>query len=242
MGKGAVIATTLEPFDLASPRAAEIMSIVLTNAGVAIEPPLKTQSRVRALRTVALKLDGELDDWTNDVEDRNVSPYRHAEPVVLGADTLVKGEVAGDHELSGIVYFLWDDAGLYVGGLAVGGDRVVVQVGKRSLALTRDAAGWQATLSGKAVPCRSAELPDVRQFVDGRYLTFAEIDSRIGNVRPVRRAVRGRTFELRLPWRALGLSPATDTSFAIEIHRGDDAVLRVPSDASGGNGKLAFAR
>jgi hypothetical protein len=53
--------------------------------------------------------DGRLDDWTNDIEDRNVSPFRHAEPVVLGADVLVRGQAAGDQQLSGIVHFLWND-------------------------------------------------------------------------------------------------------------------------------------
>ncbi len=94
---------------------------------------MRHRPRVRALRTVTARLDGQLDDWTDDIKDRNVSPYRHAEPAVLGADTLVQGRIEGDQELSGIVYFLWNDVGLYVGGLTVNADRITVQIGQRPL-------------------------------------------------------------------------------------------------------------
>ena len=146
VGRGTVIATTLEPFDIESPEAHEIITILLTNAGVQITAPEKTQPRVRALRTVPLKLDGQLDDWTNDIEDRNVSPYRHAEPVVLGADTLVEGEVQGDQQLCGIVYFLCDEQSLYVAGVTVGGDRIQIQLGEQTLDLTRQSDKWCAPL------------------------------------------------------------------------------------------------
>ena len=241
VGRGTVIATTVEPFDPNSPHAAEILSIMLTNAGVRIDPPLKTQPRVRAIRTVPLALDGRLDDWTNDIEDRNVSRFRHAEPVVLGADTLVRGQIVGDQELSGIVYFLWNDTGLYVGGLTVGADQIVVQIGERTLNLTGGESGWLAAIGTDAVACHSAEIADFRQFVDAKYLTFSEIDDRIGNVRPVRRAVRGRTFELRIPWQMLGTLPERDTSFTIEIQGDGGASLRLPPDPKGEDGTLVFA-
>jgi len=240
VGRGTVIATTLEPFDAASPRAAEILSIMLTNAGVRIDPPLKTKPRVRALRTVPPKLDGQLDDWTNDVEDRNVSPFRHAEPIVLGADTLVAGQTEGDHRLSGIVYFLWDDAAIYVAGLVIGADRVSVRVGSQSVELCTVGEGLEATLAGKPVKCSTSTL-DARRFIDARLLTFAEIDSRIGNVRPVRGAVRAHTFELRLPWRSLGLAPGAATTFSVEVRGGTDAVLRVPTAGHAETGTLVFA-
>lgn len=241
VGRGTVIAATVEPFDQNSPQAAEILSILLTNSGVRIEPPLKTQPRIRALRTVPLTLDGRLDDWTNDIEDRNVSPFRHAEPVVLGADTLIRGQIAGDQELSGIVYFLWNDTGLYVGGLTVGADRIAVQIGERTLNLTRRESGWQAVIGTEAAACHSAEIADLRQFVDAKYLTFSEIDDRIGNVRSVRRAVQGKTFELRIPWQTPGTRPGRDTSFTIEIQGDDGAALRMPPDTGGEDGTLVFA-
>jgi len=243
-GKGTIIATTLEPFDTKSAYAAEIMTLVLTNAGVRIEPPQKTAARVRALRTVPLKLDGRLDDWTNDVEDRSVSPYRHAEPVVLGADTVVRG----DYELSGIVYFLWDEASLYVGGLvarsAYSQAEILIQIGQHQIALTPSDRGWKTKCTPPslvAFRCFSEALRDVRQFVDARFLTFAEIDGRVGNVRPVLRPVPGRTFELRMPWKALRLQPEGAIPFAIELRQGDDVVLRVPTDAEGTTGTLVFA-
>lgn len=240
VGAGSVIATTLEPFDVQSPHAAEIVSLLLTNAGVRLEPLRKTQPRIRALRTGPLVLDGRLDDWTNDIEDRNVSPFRHAEPVVLGADVLVRGQAAGDQQLSGIVYFLWNDTGLYVAGLAIGTERIAVQIGGQSLNLTRQTSGWQAALEKASIPCRAEEIADVRQFADAKYLTFSEIDDRIGNVRPVRNAVRGRTFELLVPWPALGIPPDAESSFAVEIE-GENGALRLPPGPVTEQGILVFA-
>ncbi len=239
-GAGTVIATRLEPFDPQSPHAAEILTLLLTNAGVPLAPPLTTQPRARALRTVPLTLDGRLDDWTNDIEDRNVSPYRHAEPVLLGADTLWQGQVAGDQQLSGIVYFLWNDSGLHVGGVAIGAERLALRLGERALTLTRRGEDWQAHWGAEAIPCHSGSIADVRQFPDGRYLTFAEIDERVGNVRPVRRAVRGRTFELRLPRASLGVAPGSEIPFALELHGPDGAALRLPAGAEPGSGMLVI--
>lgn len=160
---------------------------------------------------------------------------------MLGADTLIRGQIAGDQELSGIVYFLWNDTGLYVGGLTVGADRIAVQIGQRTLNLTRGEGGWLAAIGTEATACPSAEIADVGQFVDARYLTFAEIDDRIGNVRPVRRAVRGRTFELHVPWQVLGIRPDRDASLTIQIQGDDDATLRIPPDGAGEDGALVFA-
>ncbi len=241
VGAATVIATTLEPFASKSAHAAEILGILLTNAGVPLAPPLTSRPRVRALRTVPLTLDGRLDDWTNDIEDRNVSPYRHAEPVVLGADTLVHGQAGGDQRLSGIVYFLWNDAGLHVAGLTVGGDRLVVRLGAAPLNLTRRGDDWQATLGAATLPSAAGSVDDLRQFPDGRYLTFAEIDERVGNVRPVRRPVRARSFELLVPWPALGGRPEGELPFAIEVHGPDGATLRLPSGTEAETGVLVLA-
>ena len=109
------------------------------------------------------------------------------------------------------------------------------------MSLTRDESKWLAAIGADAVACHSAEVADVREFVDARYLTFSEIDDRIGNVRPVRRAVRGRTFELRVPWQMLGTVPERDTSFAIEIQGDGGASLRLPLDPKGEDGTLVFA-
>jgi hypothetical protein len=61
------------------------------------------------------------------------------------------------------------------------------------------------------------------------------------HVRTVRRAVRGRTFELRVPWQMLGTVPERDTSFAIEIQGDGGASLRLPLDPKGEDGTLVFA-
>lgn len=240
-GGGTVIATTVEPFDPASPRAAELLTLLLTNAGVPLEAPRAVRPRIRALRTVPLTLDGRLEDWTNDVEDRNVSPHRHAEPVVLGADTVVAGRVAGDQQLSGIFYFLRDESGLCVAGVTTGAERAVVRIGDRALTLGAESAGWRAALGEEPLACASGEVADLRAFPDGRYLSFAEIDERVGHVRPVRGPVRGRSFELRLTWAGLGLVAGEETTFAVELHGAEGAVLRVPAGPEGESGVLVFA-
>jgi hypothetical protein len=80
---------------------------------------------------------------------------------------------------------------------------------------------------------------DARQFADAKYLMFAEIDPRISNVRTLGGPVRGRTFELQIPWSALGILPDGETSFVIEIQAADHTALRLPVGA--GQGTLVFA-
>ncbi|MDX9979437.1 MAG: glycoside hydrolase family 2 TIM barrel-domain containing protein [Lentisphaeria bacterium] len=241
-GHGAVIATTLEPFDPDSPHAAEILGHLLTNAGVPLAAPARTAPRIRCLKTVPLQLDGQLDDWTNDIEDRNVSPFRHAEPIVLASEHTAAGEPRPDQEASAIVYLLWNEENLYLGGVLVGrGERALtVQVGEAEIRVAGGTAAVAAPPGAFAAEVQRGELRDVRSLVDARLLTFAEIDARVGNLRAVRGPVPGRTFELAIPWRRLGMQPDGTKPFAAELRDASGHRLRLPADT--GRGILVFSR
>ncbi len=95
-------------------------------------------------------------------------------------------------------------------------------------------------LAAERIACHSTVMLDVRRFVDSRYLTFAEIDARIGNVRPVRRAVQGRTFELQIPWETLKIRPDAPTTFTVQIEN-DQGILRIPTETDEQAATLVFA-
>lgn len=243
LGNGALIATTLEPFDADSPHSAEILGHLLTNAGVPLAAPARTAPRIRCLKTVPLQLDGQLDDWTNDIEDRNVSPFRHAEPIVLGSDHTVAGETRPDQETSAIVYLLWNEDNLYLGGVLIGrspGERILaVRVGETEIRLDAEAAAVATPRETFAVEVHRGGLHDVRSLVDTRFLTFAEIDARVGNLRAVRGPVPGRTFELAIPWRRLGWRPDGTVPLAVELRHATETRLRFPPEDYG---TLVFSR
>ncbi|MCX7015563.1 MAG: hypothetical protein NTW86_23920 [Candidatus Sumerlaeota bacterium] len=249
-GKGEWIVTTMEPWRARSVGAsacsvydAELMSTLLANAGAPIELPSAAQSRARVLKTVPIQLDGKLDDWTNDIEDRNVSPYRHAEPIVLSSENAVAGAPSGDADFSGIAYFLWDDSALYAAGALLGkveGQKVEIRLGDRTLNIEWAGQHPKAQLAspqGEAVKVQAAgaQLKDAKELTDTRSLSFTMIDRRVGHLKTVDR-VGGETFEAKIPWSSLGLSaPPQETRVLVRLSRADGVALQAPREANEGD-------
>ncbi len=210
------------------------MSLLLANAGAPIPAPEAQPRRVRALKTVPLKLDGQLDDWTNDVEDRNVSPFRHAQPIALTSEDAAQGIAKGDSDLSGIAYYLWSDSMLYLGGAVFGqgSPRVVFRLGKAEIVADLQEKNAKATAAARDfAPQAAFGAVNAADLVDARALSFSRIDTRVGNLTPTRQAP-GKSFEIAVPWNAIGGKATFEqTKALIRIERQDGVALQAPLGA-----------
>ena len=97
------------------------------------------------------------------------------------------------------------------------------------------------SVSQQPVNCHSGIIADVRELADSRYLTFAEIDTRVGNVRAVRRPVAGQSFELSMPWKTLQLAPGAAAEFMIAISQGQHATYVFPTGDDTERGTIIFS-
>ncbi len=228
-GDGECIATTLEPWNERSETHRQLLVNLLANAGVDVPAVSDQTHQVEVRHTVPLKFDGRLDDWTNDTDDINISRYSHAQPIALDSRDRTAGSVEDDLDLSGIVYFLHDAHNLYIGGiifsqeappaLEVVIDGTVVGVDPEERALTID---------GK--PFTPPAL------ATGHQPAFEVIDTRLLRMMRFQKEraepcfdTPGRTFELALPWGALGKSAVPDELQAqVRIKRADGAELGLP--------------
>ncbi|MCX7014000.1 MAG: hypothetical protein NTW86_15845 [Candidatus Sumerlaeota bacterium] len=235
-GRGEWIVTTWTPWLGRSPHDAELLSTILANCNVALAIPPRHRQRVRAFQTVALEITGNLDRWTDDMEDKNVSPYCHAEPIVLSFEDAVAGAPQNDAECSAIMYFLWDSRYFYAAGAAFGpGDDVVtMRLGESTLRIHPIGEGALASIAGPrstALEAAGRRLPSPDAIVDARNLAFAVIDPRVGDLRAQGR-VATRTFETRVPWRALGFAaPPSELRALIRLAPNKGTILQAPLEA-----------
>lgn len=232
-GRGKWIVTTLEPWRGRSAYDDELMSLLLANAGVNI-PPTAGQAVVRAFRTAPPVIDGRLDDWTNDMEDRNVSKYRHAEPLVLSSRDGVPQAPGGDAQLSTVLYFLWDDRAAYLAGAVFGseadGAKITFRLNEKEITVGPVGPGAKARLGTVDLDAAGGELPP-EKLVDARVLDF-------GSPQPAARQrgpapeVAGRTFEVRVPWAHLGEAKAPERAdLLVTLQGGGGARLQTPAAA-----------
>ncbi len=117
-GKGEVILSTIQIDKNSNASAREFLSLILTNAGVEV-PFLKEveTGEITIKKTVPIKVDGVLNEWLEDMEDRLVNPYVHAQPIYLTSQNIIRGPQAFDLDLSAINYMLWNDKGLHLAGV-----------------------------------------------------------------------------------------------------------------------------
>lgn len=237
-GRGALIVTTMTPWRGRTAQDLETISTILANAGLSIPLPDSQPRRVRVFKTVPLKIDGALDDWTYDLEDRNVSPYRHAQPVVLTSEAIASPVEASlsDRDLSAIVYFLWDAKNLHIAGVVFGAvdqSRVEIRIGDQTLQIEPSGQTYTASVDGKeagATPIASKGV-DAKELTDARALSFTEVDRRVGHLKAAAK-VKGRSFEWSCPWRSLGMATAPETAQAlVRVVSEDEAILMAPLDA-----------
>lgn len=205
-GNGNLIATTLEPWDPTSETHQQLLTTLLANAGVQIPVTSSAIRSVEVKRTVPLKFDGLLDDWTNDMEDLNLSKYSHAAPIALSGKDLVKGQVESDFDLSGVVYLLHDNENLYAGGILfstsgalvleadICGNLIVIEPGTDCIQVNGRGGENTRIISGRQ---------NAGSLIDTRLLNLTQIHRQTGRSEFME-GTTGVTFEAAVPWNALG--------------------------------------
>ena len=239
-GKGLMIVTTMTPWRGQTLYDGQLMTTLLANAGVEIPVAAQQSQVVPVLKTAPLKIDGRLDDWTSDVEDRNVSAYVHAKPMVLSAEDALPQPLASNAQLSGIVYFLWDENALYVAGAAFGADaekvRAVIRINGHELSVGPLGPAAKAQIDRREeskLQIAGMILARAEELIDARALDFGVVQPKIGKIEAATKA-SGRTFELAVPWSELDIAKPPDKMRSIiRIERGDGVALQAPATAKG---------
>ncbi len=243
-GLGRLVVTTLEPWNPGVESHRQLLRTLFANAGVRIPFAGDRPANVAVKATVPLRLDGRLDDWTNDMEDRNVSQFQHATPIVLGSRDAVAGRVAGDLELSGVLYLLHDAANLYLGGIvfAAGAPEVEVELGGHKLVVRFTPAA--VAIDGRAVmPAHLATgRQPAREVSDTRLLSLATFNAQIGSMSAAGDSP-GRTFEAAVPFAALGLaSMPKELPARVRLRGADGTILQAPLGAEAGENPVLNLR
>lgn len=211
---GELIVTTIEPWEGRTPQHRELFMLLLANAGASLQPDRAAVDEARVLKTIPLKIDGRLDDWTNDMEDRNVNPYVHADPILIPFTNAIAGQVSTDADLSAIAYLLWDNQSLNIAGAVFGrsapGATVEIRLGQKVLRIEKPGQEVTATLEGaEGLTVAGGEIEDAAEFTDARNLSFTYLNPFLATLSQTKAS--GRTFELRIPWNDLGGRPAAET-------------------------------
>jgi len=235
-GKGQWIVATMAPWRGQTLYDGELMRTLLANAGVAI-PTGQKESAVQVLKTVPLKIDGQLNDWTSDMEDRNVSQYVHAQPIVLSSEDATGGKLRNDADLSAIVYFLWNEKTLSMAGVVFGQGATTSTVSARLndhvLTIIPSGEGASVQLDGKpaaALRAASGRLASY-ELADARALSLFEGSAPRADAMNER--VPGATFEIEAPWSALGWAKPPDKfQGLIRVERADGAAIQSPAAAA----------
>jgi hypothetical protein len=243
-GKGEIIVTTIEPFDRGSAHQKELLSTILANAGLDVPLPDPDRLEANAFLTYPVKIDGMiLQDWLEDIEDSNVSFWRHAEPVYLPAAWAVRGTVKNDQDLSGILYVLHDKKYLNVAGIVFGkGSRLFsasYMIGDDRISIFSDSGGRLEVNGKKAGSVRVGGYQKLAKYRDSNELDFTRKNSWVGNLERIP-AFYNKCFEARIPWSALKAdAPSEETTlpFAVELSSGG-RTLRAPMKAKAG--KIVF--
>lgn len=235
VGSGEVIATTIEPWNQKSETHRQLLVNLLANGGVAIPYSPGQTPTIDVKRTIPLEFDGRLDDWTNDMEDITFGEYRHATPVPVSGRDAVKGTVADDFDLSAIIYLLFDDANLYVGGIAFSTEEppnVTLRVDDQTVAVDLNASSVavnDSPFAGAIIAIGEQTAGDV---IDTRALHLTRVHRQTGKSEFVA-DTKGTTFETAIPWSRLGFEePPKQANGAVGVVRGD-AELRFPVPAKG---------
>jgi hypothetical protein len=237
-GKGEIIATTLEPWDTHTETHGQLLRTLLANAGVAIPTAPVRSTTIEIRHTVPLHFDGRLDDWTNDTDDINLSLYSHARPIVMSSRDTISGAVPNDLDASAILYLLHDERHLYIGGICfpVGcAYRVEVLI---------DAAHIDVVPETQTVAINGVDFTPAA-FATGTQPAHEVTDTCLLNLMRINRQIHraescadtpGRTFELALPWKALGFSqlPASLRG-CFRLRRQDGLTLQQPPPAEDGS-------
>jgi hypothetical protein len=232
-GKGSIIATTIEPWKVQSETHLQLLTNLLANAGIPITVKKNQVSTVEVKRTVPLKFDGLLDDWTNQMEDISISEYSHADPLAITSKDVVEGHADSDLDLSAVIYLLHDNKYLYIGGIMFSSEEgQLLTVDLSGNSITIDPVNKVLEINGKSV----AGL----KFITGKQRSDEIIDTRLLNIKiihPKRPLIvespEGMTFETAILWSSLGYRKLPDKLRGSFRFSRDGNVLQQPVASDG---------
>jgi hypothetical protein len=237
VGDGEIL---LMPFDIneRSPLCRELVSTLIANAGAEIE--IEEAGRLEALlkKSYPPVIDGNLDDWTEDMDDRNIARYIHADPIVLTAKNAIGKKPDSDMDFSGIVYFMWDNQNLYLAGAVFGNqDQQKLDLTLGNQKITVDPSGQTALLINGGVTSETktetGRIGGMNEFKDAGLLSFTQINRRFGMLERVNN-VPNRTFEAAIPWKTLQLTPGNKNMEVKIVLSSDEYRLVLPSEGNTG--------
>lgn len=88
-------------------------STLLTNLGVKVNTPSTQTDSLEIIYLNDLEIDADISKWINDMEDDNVTRYRHAGSVLMMTQQISSGKIYSNVQCSGLVYFMYDKNYLY---------------------------------------------------------------------------------------------------------------------------------
>jgi hypothetical protein len=241
-GKGEILLSTLDVDDTTSASTKEFLNLLLTNMGVNVPCKAPRRIPITIKKTVPVHIDGKLNEWLEDMEDRLVTPYIHAQPVYLTSESIVEGPAVFDMNLSAINYFIWNEQALHIagvvfmenklfGGESMGDNKVYQQ----QLMLNDDVITISYTKNQTAVFVNGNPLDehliataqiDSKEMTDATPLQFNYIHAS-GKITNVDHLV-GETFELKIPWKMLRIKPTEPDVKGLFSISSRESVIQVP--------------
>lgn len=245
-GNGEIILSTLNVKDDSSATTRELMALLLTNCGVTLPYRQAVLNDIMIKKSVAINVDGELNEWLDDMDDRLVSPYIHAQPVYLTSQDRIAGPSGYDLNLSAINYFMWNKAGLHVAGVVFTERKSAL-----SIIIPDDAKSYNYQLRynndvidiafankeskvsvnnqiQNSLVCGTGQI-DSKDMTDATKLEFRYI-SGDGSMNMAKNLV-GETFELIIPWELLESKASDKTAKTLITIQSHDSKLQVPLSA-----------
>jgi len=246
LGKGEILASTIELSQEPTAAEKELLCLLLTNAGVEVPYTARKTEEVVVKRTVPLQIDGKLKDWTEDMEDRLVTQYVHAQPIYLTSESIVSGPPEFDLNLSGICYLLWDDTHLYVSGIVFSEAKTFeagLHLGSKKeyrleLRYNQDelTVAYRDNRANVSVNGESADGLVIQtgqmnssDLTDASTLQFDYI-LKSGQIAHAESLI-GETFEIKIPWRLLKSKPSQASGKVLTTLSSRDSKLQVPFTA-----------
>lgn len=242
-GKGEIVLSTISLDKNASNASKAFLRQLLTNCNVPIAYAKSSPETTVIKKTVPITIDGKLNEWLDDMDDRLVSQYVHAQPVYLTSQETIEGPAAYDLKLSGINYFLWNKEALYVSGVVFSEEKSAMSYIKygsekeyvQQIYFNDDVIDIQfknaqssLKVNGKTnseTDFKTGQL-DSKYMTDATKLQFSFINGG-GEITTVPHLI-GETFELMIPWKYLKSKPNKEVSKVLINLSSKDTKLQLP--------------
>lgn len=249
-GKGEILASSLSCDSQLTIPELELFSLILTNNRTLVENAKSGSDRIIIKKTVPIAIDGELNEWLEDMEDRFVTPYLHAQPIYLTSENIVEGPPEFDLNLSAINYLLWNEEALHIAGVVFGEKRTFetgidygrpksfkqeIKYGSDTVTLFVKDDVATATVNGTPVKetLLATSKVDSQNLTDATQLQFSYIVAS-GKIASVENLI-GNTFELKIPWELLRSTPSQNHNAASLTLTARGSKIQVPANASSAN-------